>query len=85
SVVSLGLMKKGANVILPVYDFLYIDRKLKRNLFESKMDVFFRGINEDSGDKIIRFDKVLNNYVQKNLIKTVEAEDFVRSFSWTIE
>jgi hypothetical protein len=85
SVISLGLMKKGVNNFIPVYDFLYIDRKLKRNLFEGKMDVFFREISEDSGDRIIRFDKILNTLVKKNIIEEIEAEDFVRSFSWTIE
>ncbi|MFA7577400.1 MAG: hypothetical protein WC002_04945, partial [Candidatus Muiribacteriota bacterium] len=81
TVTSLNLLPVHNGEFIPVWEFAFFDKKLKRSLLEEKYDNFFRDLSETNNENIISFSKILNKSVTAGKISRTIADNFLRDFS----
>ncbi|MGM0606983.1 MAG: hypothetical protein ACQESP_01060 [Candidatus Muiribacteriota bacterium] len=80
SILSINILYGHNYDKIPVYEYVYFDKKLKRNLLEAKYDSFFRELLELNNENIITFEKSLNRSVASDKISRSNAQKFLNNF-----
>ena len=81
SVISLNVLDPKGNVPVPIYDFVYLDKKLKRHLLDEKFEIFYNNLDADNQDSVISFAKSVERLVSEGKVSRRHIDNFLKNFS----
>ncbi len=85
SVISLNVLDPKGNVPVPIYDFVYLDKKLKRHLLDEKFEIFYNNLDSDNQDSVISFSKSVERLLSEGKVSRRHIDNFLKNFSSKME